>query len=155
MGDEGADFVEVFDAGGGFDTGGDVDGCGAGLGDGLDDVFGGESAGEDEAFLGEALAGEFEEMPGEGLADAAIEAGVEGIEKDVGARIVADGEEAGFVSDLKGFDDLDAAGHEVSDVLGGFVTVELDAVEEAAGDERVEEGGVGIDDHGDEGWAGR
>lgn len=155
MGDEGADFVEVFDAGGRFDTGGDVDGCGAGLGDGLDDVFGGESAGEDEAFLGEALAAEFEEVPGEGFADAAIEAGVEGIEEDVGAGVVGDGVEAGFVADLEGFDDVYASRHEVGDVLWGFVTVELDAVEEAAGDEGVEEGGVGIDDHGDEGWAGR
>ncbi len=154
MGDEGADFVEVFDAGGRFDTGGDVDGGGAGLGDGLGNVFWGESAGEDEAFLGEALAGEFEEVPGEGFADAAIEAGVERIEKDVWAGIVGDGEEAGFVAHLKGFDDVDAAGHEFGDVLWRFVTVELDAVEEAAGDEGVEKFCVGIDDDGDEGWAG-
>ena len=154
MGDEGADFGEVFFAGGRFDTGGNVDGCGAGLGDGLGDVFGGEAAGEDEVFFGEALAGEIEEVPGEGFADAAVETGVESVEEDVGAGVVGDGVEARFVADLKGFDDVDAAGHEVGDVLGGFVTVELDAVEEAAGDEGVEEGCVGIDDHGDEGWAG-
>lgn len=83
----------------------------------MGDVFGGESAGEDEAFLGEALAGEFEEVPGEGFADAAVEAGVEGIEKDVGAGIVGDGEEAGFVAHLEGFDDVDATSHERGDVL--------------------------------------
>jgi len=148
------DFVEVFEAGGGFNAGGDVDGGGASLGDGLGDVFRGEAAGEDESFFGEALAGEFEEMPGKGFTDAAVEAGVEGIKEDVGTGIVGDGVETGFVVHLEGFDDVDAASHECGDVLWGFVTVELNAVEEAAGDEGVEEDGVGIDDDGDEGWTG-
>lgn len=154
LGDEGADLGDILLAGGGFDPGGDVDGGGTGLGDGLGNVFRGQAAREDEAFFGKALAGEIEEVPGKGFADTAIQAGIEGVEEDVGARVVSNSVEAGFIADLQGFDDVDPAIHEGSHVLRCFITVELDAVEKVAGNEGVQEGGVGIDDHGDEGGSG-
>lgn len=76
---------------------------------GLGDVFGGEAAGEDEAFFGEALLSSFEEVPREGFADSAVESRVVGVEEDVGAGVVGDGVEAGFIAHLEGFDDMDVA----------------------------------------------
>ncbi len=86
--DEVAHFDGVFDAGlvGGFDAGGDIDGVGFGDADGVSDVVGGESAGEDErgeVFEFAGVAGFGDPVPVEGLAGAAELAGFGGgVEND-------------------------------------------------------------------------
>src|SRR5437588_8516262 len=65
-GEEGDDFGGVFEAGGGFDAAGDIDGEGVGGADGGGDVVGSQTAGEED---GDAeVAGAAGEVPVERLA---------------------------------------------------------------------------------------
>lgn len=92
VGDEGAEFLGVFAAGGCFDAGDDVEAPGMERGDGLGYVFRGEAAGGDQLtlfyFLEESIGSE---GPVEGLAGAAG--------GGCGARVDEDGVDVGVLDD--------------------------------------------------------
>src|SRR5271166_3010318 len=135
-GDEGAEFVGVFLAGGEFDAGDDVDAAGIEEVDGVSDVGGGEASGDDD---GEGLLDAFDDgeggVPVESPAGASAGSGRTGVEEDAVdgfgvAQVVV--ERTGGGEQFAGFERLDDLAEtegaaEFGELVGRFVAVELNS----------------------------
>lgn len=144
---EGLDFLGVFVAGGEFGAGGDIDGAGGDLGDGVGCVIGVESAGEDDGgvgVFGDEVAGD---GPVEGLSGAAVVLAGRGVDEEgevFGGELVVREVLGG-----DGADDGDVGSEEVPDVVEGFVAVELDDIDDAFLEEVFGEGEGVVDEDAD------
>ena len=120
--EEGFEFGGIFAAGAGFDAAGDIDSVGADDADGFADIFGRETAGEDDAI---GLRGNAGEVPVGGGACAAEVSGLRGVDQKSGSgtkfRICGRGSS---LPQAQSLDDRHLLGNGVDDVRG-FVAMEL------------------------------
>jgi len=120
--EEGAELGGIFFAGAEFDATGHIDGVGADDADGFGDVFGSESAGEDDAL---GLRSGAREVPVAGCAAAAVVAGESGVQQKGGGAAKAGKIRRGTsLPQAQGLDDRQTAGDAIDNLLR-FVAVEL------------------------------